>query len=314
MNEHAAVNELLSEYVANILSASDRLRVECHLSECTQCQADLKLWQAISCEARSISQHVVVPSGLTERILVQIDAYEQSHLLFRGRVSAVIGAILFCTGIAMLFFGPSNSTMVGLCLCMLALGIWQIVTGWQAIQDSRFPHNARKTDKETKGIIQDVRANVEEATRALVGCLPLCGEDVTRGHYTIQRLASEPIIIITYWGPTDLGKVAEGISAKIDAFIKPDETKVYCIHDLRGAILDFRRVIWALSVERQNRPGAGGDPRLRTLVIGRGIAAHIAFKASERFQHSSLRIPVFSTMEEALAHAHEKTKKAMTSS
>lgn len=126
--------------------------------------------------------------------------------------------------------------------------------------------------------------------------------------YKVERLPNEPIIVVTWQSPTDPGEDADKMCEEVDACIKPDETKVYCINDFREVKINFSALVSGMAVQRQNRPGAAGDPRIRSIMIGSGTLWDLASKAAKQLQYGGLDMPLFATLDDAIAHAREKIK------
>jgi hypothetical protein len=123
----------------------------------------------------------------------------------------------------------------------------------------------------------------------------------------VERLLHEPIIVVTWFEPTDVQKETPGKFTKIDALIGPDE-KVYVIDDLSKVKLDFSTLVAGMSAQRTKAPGSPSDPRIKTTLIGSGFFVELISKGAKQFQYGSLDIPLFTSLDEALAHAREKIK------
>jgi len=83
MNEHITIADLLPMYVSGRLERLERQKVERHLAECAECQADLELWQAMSGEIVSANLQLAAPPALAERALAHIHAQRKTHSVFR---------------------------------------------------------------------------------------------------------------------------------------------------------------------------------------------------------------------------------------
>jgi hypothetical protein len=74
INTHSHFEELLPLYTAGLLEGDEHLEVEEHLAGCPECQADLKLWQAVSNDILSSSRQQVAPPAVLKRAVEQIHA------------------------------------------------------------------------------------------------------------------------------------------------------------------------------------------------------------------------------------------------
>lgn len=71
--------------------------------------------------------------------------------------------------------------------------------------------------------------------------------------------------------------------------------------------IDFNFIVGGLTTQRQNRPGAAGDPRIQTLIVGEGTLMQIAEKSIKQLK-GNFNVPLFTSLDEALAHARVKIK------
>jgi hypothetical protein len=126
--------------------------------------------------------------------------------------------------------------------------------------------------------------------------------------YTVQRLPSEPIIVVSWSNPTDSAKDSLKMSAEVDALIAPDENHIYCVQDFRNLKVDFSSMVTGMATQREKRPGAAGDPRLRTIMVGSGLLWELASKGAKQLQYGGLDIPLFSSVDDAVAYARTKVK------
>jgi hypothetical protein len=72
MNAHTYFEERLPFYAAGQLRGGERAEIDAHLAGCAECQADLKLWQAVSHTLGSADQAVVAPRGLADQALARV--------------------------------------------------------------------------------------------------------------------------------------------------------------------------------------------------------------------------------------------------
>ncbi len=127
--------------------------------------------------------------------------------------------------------------------------------------------------------------------------------------YKVKRLHNEPIVVVTWDSPYIAAEI-EKVCDDTDACIRPDETRVWVIEDFRQFKVDFSGIVMAMAIQRRKRPGAAGDPRLRTLLIGSGMLFELVSKGAKQLQYGGIEAPLYSTLDEALAAARAEIKKA----
>ena len=72
MSEHDRYADLLPFYASGQLNQDEILKIEKHLANCVNCQADLALWRAVGSEIRTSSSAIQAPAGLAGRVLTQV--------------------------------------------------------------------------------------------------------------------------------------------------------------------------------------------------------------------------------------------------
>ncbi len=72
MNAHAYFEERLLLYAAGQLEGAERAEIEAHLATCAECQADQKLWDAVSGDIGRANRAVSAPPALASRALAQV--------------------------------------------------------------------------------------------------------------------------------------------------------------------------------------------------------------------------------------------------
>jgi anti-sigma factor RsiW len=73
MNNHDWFEDLLPQYAAGGLDESLRHEVRMHVETCRECQADLRLWMALSDEIRSQNHNLSAPPSLVEEVLKRVE-------------------------------------------------------------------------------------------------------------------------------------------------------------------------------------------------------------------------------------------------
>jgi anti-sigma factor RsiW len=74
MKDHQWFEDQLPRYAAGSLDVGLQLEVSRHVEGCQECQADLRLWSALSAEIRAQNERLVLPDSLGETVFQQIQA------------------------------------------------------------------------------------------------------------------------------------------------------------------------------------------------------------------------------------------------
>jgi hypothetical protein len=74
MNDHNHFKDLLPQYAAGTLEEGTLQDVDRHIKSCAACQADLRLWMALSDEIRAQNEGISLPATLAEKVLKQVHA------------------------------------------------------------------------------------------------------------------------------------------------------------------------------------------------------------------------------------------------
>jgi hypothetical protein len=122
---------------------------------------------------------------------------------------------------------------------------------------------------------------------------------------TINKLHNEPIIIATY---TKDQLPAEAINEVIQytaQLLEEIDGVIYCIEDLTEADMTFGNAVQAMAAVTKKQPGSARDPRVKMLLVGSGSLLDVCAKAFRQLQYGELQIPLYSSIEEALADARE---------
>jgi hypothetical protein len=117
----------------------------------------------------------------------------------------------------------------------------------------------------------------------------------------VKRLEGEAIIVVTWPGELepDQQKIA---SAEVNRLIGEDETGVVRIDDMSSINFNFSTVVMGMAEARSEKPGYPRDPRLKNIIVGKdNTLMSLITKAAGQDQYGRLRIPLYFSLEEALA-------------
>jgi hypothetical protein len=126
--------------------------------------------------------------------------------------------------------------------------------------------------------------------------------------YKVERLSGEPVIIVTWQGPFSEKSIVEKdfIAACDDVVsLMGSERPVVRIDDVRGVKVDFGDLVVGMGVARKKLPGSPSDPSIKALIVGSGFLWDLASKGAKQLQYGAIDIPLFTSMEDALATARK---------
>jgi hypothetical protein len=124
--------------------------------------------------------------------------------------------------------------------------------------------------------------------------------------FRVERLNNKPIITTTWSEPADIAKEMPASWKEIDSQIGPGESEIYSITDLRELSISFSSIVSGMALQRGRMAGSASDPRIRSILVGAGVLWQVVSRAVRQVQGASIELPLFSTMEEALAHVNKK--------
>jgi hypothetical protein len=127
--------------------------------------------------------------------------------------------------------------------------------------------------------------------------------------YAVRRLSGEPIIVMT---PTDSFVPSKNIIpmfAETAALMKGIQGKVYRIADARAIHLTFSGIVSAMAEAFRTHSDTLADPRVVSIIVGKGQLVEMAAKAFQRKARDAFSIVVFDDMDKALAYCRERIAK-----
>jgi hypothetical protein len=121
----------------------------------------------------------------------------------------------------------------------------------------------------------------------------------------IDKLPNEPIIIATYTKDQPPAEAINEVIQYTAQLLDEVEGVIYCIEDLTEADITFGNAVQAMAAVTKKLPGSARDPRVKMLLVGAGSLLDFSAKAFRQMQYGELQIPLYSSIEEALADARE---------
>ena|SRR5579875_2227054 len=116
-----SIQELLSAYADDELSANERDLIECHVDTCTDCRDTLSELQKMSSLFRTSFESIFAPIGLEDRIIQTIEASHQGIQARRLSVLYLVFALLGGGVIASLVLSPFGMFITAIIRLMVAV-------------------------------------------------------------------------------------------------------------------------------------------------------------------------------------------------
>ncbi len=128
--------------------------------------------------------------------------------------------------------------------------------------------------------------------------------------YTIDRLADQPVIIVTISDPYDQTADTGPAVKQFDAFVQQMPGHIYRLIDISHWSMSFQDVVEVLA--RDSREGAKTslNARMTTIIVGTSEMAKFSANATGQRQYGyAKQAVIFGSMEEALAHVQSELDK-----
>ncbi len=119
---------------------------------------------------------------------------------------------------------------------------------------------------------------------------------------TVQKMADENIILVAYESPYKVSETTESMEV-IQQIVEQAVGVTYLIVDLSRLNMTFSDMVQGLAASTSGRQGwSVKDPRTRMVVVGANKLIEFGVKAVNQTQYGGINIPLFDTMDEALAY------------
>ncbi len=126
--------------------------------------------------------------------------------------------------------------------------------------------------------------------------------------FSVEQVPNQPIFVITLSEPFDQAKEAPASDWKFQELIATVQGTIYRVIDLTRWTIPFNDMINGLASD--TRGGAGADPRIHTVIVGSGEMVEFGVKAMKQRQYGAKEIPLFASLDEALAYVNAELAKA----
>jgi hypothetical protein len=124
--------------------------------------------------------------------------------------------------------------------------------------------------------------------------------------FSIQKFPNEPIVLVVFnndFDPLqDYPLLWEALGRELEGMPGP----IYRITNMLDINLTLSALMIGMAQEtRGGSPGSASDPRMRGSMVAAGILAELIAKSFQQEQYGgrAAPVPLFSTVDEALAHA-----------
>ena len=120
---------------------------------------------------------------------------------------------------------------------------------------------------------------------------------------TMICMPDEPLVIAEFHGRMDLESVRIMFQESA-RFAQMLNRRVYRIVDYLDAEASFRDMATALAEGKKGGPGSPRDPRIREVMVAGRNRIRFLLDILRRKEYGSIEVPVYDTMDEALASVH----------
>ena len=122
---------------------------------------------------------------------------------------------------------------------------------------------------------------------------------------TVTRLRGQPIIVATVSGRHSLQTMLEVFTRSAE-LITDSDPFLYRITDFTGVDSTLADVVAMAREARQGLPGSTTDSRFRPVFVGSNAWVKLGHEAMRQPQFGGVVIPIFDTMDAALAYVHDQ--------
>jgi hypothetical protein len=126
----------------------------------------------------------------------------------------------------------------------------------------------------------------------------------------VEKLPDEPIILVRLRPFEDAEAEVSATAAAVDALINGTDGPVIRINDFTGLDADFCELVLALVRETKGTPGTLSDPRIKPVFVGESDPVALCAESARLPEYGKLDIPLFATLDEALAYARNGASKS----
>lgn len=122
--------------------------------------------------------------------------------------------------------------------------------------------------------------------------------------YDFQQLGNKPIVAVKFAAQIDFMSAFTILPRRINRMVTEQQwSHVWVITDYTDYDLQITDVIFSLVHQSKGEPGTASDPRVTLLLAGSNPLLKEMSMAARRPQHGNLSLPVFESVEQAIAYA-----------
>ena len=123
--------------------------------------------------------------------------------------------------------------------------------------------------------------------------------------FIVKNYSPEPIIAVTIVPPHDPAADIVGAGREIQQFAASIEGPVFAIMDMSAVHSTFGQVVQGLDVASHSKSEMI-DPRIQSIFVGSDDMLSLAVQSAAQQQYGGARMPLFSSVDAALAHARSE--------
>lgn len=121
----------------------------------------------------------------------------------------------------------------------------------------------------------------------------------------ITEMRNEPILIARYAPPFNPDEDLHQANAAIRDKLITTEPPLYRIEDVSAIEMSFAELVQAMATATEQAEGSILDSRVHSMLVGTSDMLRIAKDAMTQEQYGSLDVPLFPTVDDALAYVHQ---------
>ncbi|MFW5748855.1 MAG: hypothetical protein ACOCYT_04495 [Chloroflexota bacterium] len=120
--------------------------------------------------------------------------------------------------------------------------------------------------------------------------------------FDITVLEDAPVVIVSCYPPFDFTDEIRQSIRTVGDMLGEDDVRIFRIFDFNKIDLTFSDMVSGLAEKTRDMPGSLRDPRIRTVLVGQHEYVQFKAQALRQTQYGELDVPVFDTLDEAIAH------------
>lgn len=122
---------------------------------------------------------------------------------------------------------------------------------------------------------------------------------------TVEKLANEAIIVVSYEAPFDPRNDISAAQVQISEILNQTEGILYRIDNLSEAKMNWPQFLEGITVATRDTPGSMTDSRIRGILVGDYEMVRLASESMKQEQYGASQTPMFTSLDEALDYTRK---------